>query len=286
MDTKRLDVLIAAALREDMPDGDVTSGSLIPAAARSRAILMAKAPGVLAGIDVARRVFLWMDPRTSFTIRVRDGECFAPGDALAEIAGRTRALLGAERTALNFVQRMSGVATATRAYVDAVAGTGARILDTRKTTPGLRDLEKYAVRMGGGTNHRRDLSAMVLIKDNHVASVGNVGEAVARARRKVGRRLLIEAEVTNFSQARAALAAGADWIMLDNMTPEAMRRVVAWVAGRAKIEASGNVSLATVRKIAELGVDFISVGRLTHSIEAIDLSLEFQAGAVKGGKGR
>jgi len=275
MNMKRVEGLIAAALREDMPRGDVTSESLIPAGARSRAVLMAKAPGVLAGIDVARRVFLKMDPKTSFKIRVRDGERFEAGDQLAEIAGRTRVLLGAERTALNFVQRMSGIATATRAYVDAVAGTGARILDTRKTTPGLRDLEKYAVRMGGGTNHRRDLSAMVLIKDNHVASVGGVGEAVARARRKVGRRLLVEAEVTNFRQARAALAAGADWIMLDNMTPEAMRRVVAWVAGRAKIEASGNVSLTNVRKIAELGVDFISVGRLTHSIAAIDLSLEF-----------
>ena len=275
MNIKRLDALIAAALREDMPGGDVTSESLIPAAARSRAVLMAKAPGVLAGIEVARRVFLKLDPKTSFEIRVRDGERFEPGDILAEIAGLTRVLLAAERTALNFVQRMSGVATITRAYVDAVAGTGARILDTRKTTPGLRDLEKYAVRMGGGTNHRRDLSAMVLIKDNHLASVGDIGLAVARARRKIGRRMLIEVEVTNFRQARAALAAGADWIMLDNMAPEAMRRVAAWVAGRAKIEASGNVSLATVRKIAELGVDFISVGRLTHSIAAIDLSLEF-----------
>ena len=275
MNIKRLDALIAAALREDMPRGDVTSESLIPAAARSRAVLMAKAPGVLAGIEIARRVFLKLDPKTSFEIRVRDGERFEPGDILAEIAGRTRVLLAAERTALNFVQRMSGVATITRAYVDAVAGTGARILDTRKTTPGLRDLEKYAVRMGGGTNHRRDLSAMVLIKDNHLASVGDIGLAVVRARRKVGRRLLVEVEVTNFRQARAALAAGADWIMLDNMAPEAMRRVAAWVGGRAKIEASGNVSLATVRKIAELGVDFISVGRLTHSIAAIDLSLEF-----------
>ena len=275
MNIKRLDALIAAALREDMPRGDVTSESLIPAAARSRAVLMAKAPGVLAGIEIARRVFLKLDPKTSFEIRVRDGERFEPGDILAEIAGRTRVLLAAERTALNFVQRMSGVATITRAYVDAVAGTGARILDTRKTTPGLRDLEKYAVRTGGGTNHRRDLSAMVLIKDNHLASVGDIGLAVVRARRKVGRRLLVEVEVTNFRQARAALAAGADWIMLDNMAPEAMRRVAAWVGGRAKIEASGNVSLATVRKIAELGVDFISVGRLTHSIAAIDLSLEF-----------
>jgi nicotinate-nucleotide pyrophosphorylase (carboxylating) len=278
MNTKHIDALIAAALREDMPQGDITSESLIPAASRSRAVLMAKAPGVLAGIDVARRVFLKMDPKTSFKIVLDDGERFLPGAVLAEIEGRTRALLAAERTALNFVQRMSGIATTTRAYVDAVAGTGTRILDTRKTTPGLRDLEKYAVRMGGGTNHRRDLSAMVLIKDNHLVSVGDVGEAVARARRKVGRRLLVEAEVANFRQARAALAAGADWIMLDNMTPEAMRKVAAWVAGRAKIEASGNVSLATVREIASLGVDFISVGRLTHSYASTDLSLEFLKG--------
>ncbi len=276
MNMKLVEGLIAAALREDIPHGDITSESLIPMGVRSRAVLMAKAPGVLAGIDVARRVFQKIDPKTSFEILIRDGERFEPGDALAEVAGRTRALLAAERTALNFVQRMSGIATTTRAYVDAVAGTGARILDTRKTTPGLRDLEKYAVRMGGGTNHRRDLSAMVLIKDNHVASVGDVGEAVARARRKIGRRLLIEAEVTNFRQARSAVAAGADWIMLDNMPPEAMLKVVAWAAGRVRIEASGNVSLANVRGIAALGVDFISVGRLTHSISAIDLSLEFR----------
>jgi len=279
MDIQRLDALIAAALREDMPRGDVTSESLIPASARSRAVLVAKAPGVLAGIEVARRVFLKADRRTSFQIRRRDGERFGPGDVLAEIAGRTRALLGAERTALNFVQRLSGIATATRVYVDAVAGTGARILDTRKTTPGLRDLEKYAVRMGGGTNHRRDLSSMVLIKDNHLASVGDVGLAVARARRKAGNRLLVEVEVTDFRQARAALAAGADWIMLDNMAPAAMGKVTAWVAGRAKIEASGNVSLDNVRAVAELGVDYISVGRLTHSVAAIDLSLEFLDGA-------
>jgi nicotinate-nucleotide pyrophosphorylase (carboxylating) len=275
MNTKHIDALIAAALREDMPHGDITSESLIPATSRSRAILMAKAPGVLAGIEVARRVFQKMDPKASFKAVLEDGKPFRPGDVLAEIEGRTRALLGAERTALNFVQRMSGIATTTRAYVDAVSGTGARILDTRKTTPGLREFEKYAVRAGGGTNHRRDLSEMVLIKDNHLMSVGDVGLAVERARRKAGRGILVEVEVTNFRQARAAVAAGADWVMLDNMSPEAMKKIVGWMAGRAKIEASGSVSLATVRKIAALGVDFISVGRLTHSYASIDLSLEF-----------
>lgn len=275
MITKTIDALISAALREDMPRGDITSESLIPKKSLSRALLMAKAPGVLAGIDVARRVFRRLDPNTSFNVLVRDGERFQPGEVLAEIEGLSRILLGGERTALNFIQRMSGIATTTRAYVDAVAGTKAKILDTRKTTPGLRELEKYAVRMGGGVNHRRSLSEMVLIKDNHLAIVGDVGRAVTRVRKKVGRKVLVEVEVTSFAQARAAVAAAADWIMLDNMSPAEMKRIVAWVKGRAKLEASGNVDLDSVRGIAALGVDFVSVGRLTHSSGSIDLSLEF-----------
>lgn len=275
MITKTIDALISAALREDMPHGDITSESLIPKKSLSRALLLAKGAGVLAGIDVARRVFRRLDPNTSFNVLVRDGERFQPGEVLAEIEGLSIVLLEAERTALNFVQRMSGIATTTRTYVDAVAGTKAKILDTRKTTPGLRELEKYAVRMGGGENHRRNLSEMVLIKDNHLMIVGDVGRAVARARKKAGRKVLVEAEVTSFAQARAAVAAGADWVMLDNMTPAEMKRIVAWVKGRAKIEASGNVDLNSVRKIATLGVDFISVGRLTHSYASVDLSLEF-----------
>ena len=275
MNTKTVGALISAALREDMPHGDITSESLIPKKSLSRALLLAKAPGVLAGIDVARRVFRKLDPNTSFNVLVRDGERFQPGEVLAEIEGLSIVLLEGERTALNFVQRMSGIATTTRAYVDAVAGTKAKILDTRKTTPGLRELEKYAVRMGGGENHRRNLSDMVLIKDNHLMIVGDVARAVARARRKTGRKVLVEVEVTSFAQARAAVAAGADWVMLDNMTPSEMKRIVVWVKGRAKIEASGNVDLNSVRKIAALGVDFISVGRLTHSYASVDLSLEF-----------
>ncbi len=275
MNTKTVGALISAALREDMPHGDITSESLIPKKSLSRALLLAKAPGVLAGIDIARRVFRRLDPNTSFNILVRDGERFQPGEVLAEIEGLSIVLLEGERTALNFVQRMSGIATTTRAYVDAVAGTKAKILDTRKTTPGLRELEKYAVRMGGGENHRRNLSEMVLIKDNHLMIVGDVARAVGRARRKAGRKVLVEVEVTSFAQARAAVAAGADWVMLDNMTAAEMKRIVAWVKGRAKIEASGNVDLNSVRKIAALGVDFISVGRLTHSYVSVDLSLEF-----------
>jgi nicotinate-nucleotide pyrophosphorylase (carboxylating) len=275
MITKTVEALISAALREDMPHGDITSESLISKKSLSRAFLVAKAPGVLAGIDVARRVFRRLDPNTSFNALVRDGERFQPGEVLAEIEGLSIVLLEGERTALNFVQRMSGIATTTRAYVDAVAGTKAKILDTRKTTPGLRELEKYAVRMGGGENHRRNLSDMVLIKDNHLMIVGDIARAVTRARKKAGRKFLVEVEVTSFVQARAAVAAGADWVMLDNMASAAMKRIVAWVQGRAKIEASGNVDLNSVRKIAALGVDFISVGRLTHSYASVDLSLEF-----------
>lgn len=273
--TKSIDALISAALREDMPHGDITSESLIPKKSLSRALLAAKAPGVLAGIDVARRVFRRLDPNTSFNVLVRDGERFQPGEVLAEIEGLSIVLLEGERTALNFVQRMSGIATTTRAYVDAVTGTKAKILDTRKTTPGLRELEKYAVRMGGGKNHRLNLSTMVLIKDNHLMLVGDIVEAVRRVRKRIKAGLLVEVEVTSFLQAKAALESGADWIMLDNMSLSQMKRIVASAAGRAKIEASGNVGLGTVRKIAESGVDYISVGNLTHSYDSIDLSLEF-----------
>ena len=275
MITKPIDALIAAALKEDLPAGDITSENLIDPGTLGRALLLAKQNGVLAGIDIARRVFLRLDPRTSFNRLFKDGQAFKAGDVLAEIEGRAVVLLKGERTALNFVQRMSGIASATRTYVEAVAGTKARILDTRKTTPGLRSLEKYAVRMGGGENHRLNLSTMALIKDNHLMLVGDIAEAVRRVRKRIKSGILIEVEVTTFEQARTALDGGADWIMLDNMSLSHMKRIVSWVAGRAKIEASGNVSLATVRKIASLGVDYISVGKLTHSSGSVDLSLEF-----------
>ncbi|MDP2915667.1 MAG: carboxylating nicotinate-nucleotide diphosphorylase [Candidatus Aminicenantes bacterium] len=275
MNTKEIDVLIAAALKEDMPAGDITSENLIDPKTLGRALLVAKQDGVLAGIDIARRVFHKIDPLTSFNRRFKDGQTFKAGDVLAEIEGRAVVLLKGERTALNFLQRMSGIASTTRKYVEAVAGTKARILDTRKTTPGLRVLEKYAVRMGGGENHRLNLSTMVLIKDNHLMLVGDIVEAVRRVRKRIKAGLLVEVEVTSFLQAKAALESGADWIMLDNMSLSQMKRIVASAAGRAKIEASGNVGLDTVRKIAESGVDYISVGKLTHSYDSIDLSLEF-----------
>ncbi len=275
MSESEFDGIIRAALLEDMPGGDITSESVIPAGAVSEAILLAKEDGVLAGLEVARRVFALIDPSVEFRAALDDGRPFRKGDTLARIKGPTVSLLKAERTALNFLQRLSGIATATRRFVDAVAGTKARILDTRKTTPGLRLLEKYAVRMGGGTNHRMGLSDMVLIKDNHLRHVGSVTEAVRRARAKVPAGIKVEVEVTDIEEAREALAAGADIVMLDNMTTEAMAEVVALYAGRVRLEVSGKVSLERAREIAALGVDDISVGALTHSSRALDISLEF-----------
>jgi nicotinate-nucleotide pyrophosphorylase (carboxylating) len=273
-----IDPLIDAALREDMPSGDITSESVIPSNSRSRAVFLAKEEGVLAGIGVARRVFERVDPGVRFRAFRRDGASFAAGDVLGEVRGRSVSILKGERTALNFLQRLSGIATKTRRFAEAVSGTGTKILDTRKTTPLLRRMEKYAVKMGGGENHRFSLSDMVLIKDNHLALVGNVSEAVRRAKAKAGRGTRIEVEVSSFAAAREAVAAGATMVMLDNMTPARMRPVVRWLKGRVPVEVSGRVSLQRARRIAELGVDYISVGGLTHSFAAIDISLEFRDG--------
>jgi nicotinate-nucleotide pyrophosphorylase (carboxylating) len=273
--TRDVEALIEAALREDMPEGDITSESIIPAAASSRAIFLAKEPGVAAGIDIAGLVFRKIDSRVKFSKGLEDGQSFKKGDVLAEVAGRSVSLLKGERTALNFLQRLSGIATTTRHYVQAVKGTRARILDTRKTTPGLRHLEKYAVRMGGGRNHRSSLSDMVLIKDNHLMLVSGITQAVVQARASVKAGVEVEVEVTNFRQAREAVEAGADKIMLDNMSGPRMKTIIDWVQGRATIEASGGVTLANVRRIALLGVDEISVGSLTHSYNSVDISLEF-----------
>jgi nicotinate-nucleotide pyrophosphorylase (carboxylating) len=272
---RAIEAVIEAALREDMPEGDATSESLVPPDARSEAYFLAKEDGVVAGLDVAARVFARIDPSTIFIERFKDGAAFRQGDKLARVKGPTLALLKGERTALNFLQRLSGIATATRRFVDAVAGTKARILDTRKTTPGLRLLEKYAVRTGGGTNHRLSLSDMVLIKDNHLHFVGSVAEAVRRARAKVRPGVKIEVEAASLLQVREALAAGADWIMLDNMPLETMSQAVGLAGGRVPLEASGNMSLDRIRAVAETGVDFISVGALTHSARAIDISMDF-----------
>jgi len=270
-----IEALIAAALKEDIPAGDITSESIIPARSMSRAVFMAKEAGVLAGIDIARLVFKTVDPATRFEKGFEDGRRFKKGDVLAEVRGRAVSLLKGERTALNFLQRLSGIATTTGKYVQAVRGTKAKILDTRKTTPGLRSLEKYAVRMGGGQNHRVSLSDMVLIKDNHLLLAGSISKAVALARGRVQRRFKIEVEVTNVVQAKEALAAGADTIMLDNIPALRMKKIVDWARGRVPLEASGGVTLKTVGRIARTGVDFISVGGLTHSYNSVDISLEF-----------
>jgi nicotinate-nucleotide pyrophosphorylase (carboxylating) len=272
---RAMDAAIDAALREDMPDGDITSESVIPAGAVSEAVFLAKEDGVLAGLPVARRVFEKIDPSVEFVEKLRDGAAFKKSDVLARLKGPTAALLKGERTALNFLQRLSGIATVTRRFVDAVQGTKAKILDTRKTTPGLRLLEKYAVKTGGGTNHRLSLSDMVLIKDNHLRHVGSVAEAVRRARAAAKPGIHIEVEAAELSQVRDALAAGADMIMLDNMTLEAMREAVTLAGGRVPLEASGNMSLERVRAVAGTGVDLISVGALTHSARALDISLDF-----------
>jgi len=270
-----IDAVIDAALREDMPEGDVTSEGIIPASALSEAVFLAKEDGILAGLAVARRVFEKIDPAVEFTGKLEDGAAFRRSDILACVEGPTLALLKGERTALNFLQRLSGIATVTRGFVDAVAGTKTRILDTRKTTPGLRLLEKYAVKTGGGTNHRLSLSDMVLIKDNHLRYVGSVAEAVRRARASVRPGVRVEVEAADLAQVREALAAGADMIMLDNMSLETMREAVVLAAGRVPLEASGNMTLERVRAVAETGVDYISVGALTHSARAVDISLDF-----------
>ena len=272
---RMMDAAIDAALAEDMPNGDITSESVIPAGSRSEAYFLAKEDGVLAGLPVASRVFQKLDPSIIFIERFREGAAFHQSDRLARVKGPTIALLKGERTALNFLQRLCGVATITRRFVEAVAGTKTRILDTRKTTPGLRLLEKYAVRTAGATNHRVSLSDMVLIKDNHLRRVGSVSEAVRRARAAARPGLRVEVEAADLLQVREALAAKADMIMLDNMSIETMRQAVGLAAGRVPLEASGNMTLDRVRAVAETGVDFISVGALTHSAKAIDISLDF-----------
>jgi nicotinate-nucleotide pyrophosphorylase (carboxylating) len=270
-----IDKIIDAAIKEDMPEGDITSESLVPSESVSKAVLLAKENGILAGIDVAARVFWTIDPHIEFVKDIEDGSAIRSGDTLARMEGRSISLLKAERTALNFLQRMSGIATLTQRFVKSIEGFQTKILDTRKTTPSLRSLEKYAVKMGGGANHRLNLSAMVLIKDNHLKIVGNISDAVQRARRKVGPDVKIEVEATTLDEAKEAVLSGADMIMLDNMSPGRMKEVVDWVNGRVPLEASGNITLSTLKEIASTGVNFISVGGLTHSYQSLDISMEF-----------
>lgn len=273
-----LDGLLGAALAEDLGRaGDVTSKATIPRNAAARAHVVARVAGCVAGLGAALRTFELVDRRVATGALVTDGTVVPAGAVLARVAGPARAILAAERVALNLLGHLSGIATATRAFVERVAGTGAEILDTRKTTPLFRALEKEAVRAGGGQNHRMGLYDAVLIKDNHVRAVGSVAEAVRRARARVGRRLPVEVEIDRLADLEPAIRAGADIVLLDNMRPATMRRAVELAAGRCLLEASGGITLANVRRVAETGVDFISVGWITHSAPALDVALDFEA---------
>ncbi|MFZ2489280.1 MAG: carboxylating nicotinate-nucleotide diphosphorylase [Anaerolineae bacterium] len=272
----QVDAIIANALAEDIGDGDVTTLNTIPADATLHGVFLAKETGIVAGLEVVRRVFQQVDPRVQVVFSVRDGNAVTRGQIIGEISGPGRALLTGERVALNLLQRMSGIATLTRRYVDAVAGTRAVILDTRKTAPGLRVLDKWAVRLGGGMNHRIGLYDMAMLKDNHIAAVGSITEAVRRVRAGDDRHRPIEVEVTTLTQLREALTLPIDRILLDNMSLEMMREAVEIAAGHIPLEASGNVNLQTVAAIAATGVDFISSGALTHSVKALDISLDIQ----------
>ncbi|MDM7890879.1 carboxylating nicotinate-nucleotide diphosphorylase [Curtobacterium caseinilyticum] len=270
--------VVEAALEEDAPWGDVTSETLIPAEATATAVLAAREPGVLSGGGVFAAVVHAVDPAVRTEVHLADGATFAAGAVLATVHGSARSVLRAERVALNLVQRLSGIATVTARYVEAVAGTGTRIADTRKTTPGLRALERYAVRCGGGHNHRNSLSDAVLAKDNHLAVLlaggTSIGDAITDARSRLGHTVHVEVEVDRLDQVEPVVAAGVDTIMLDNFTPEQLVEGVRLVAGRALVEASGGVSLDTVGRIARTGVDVVSVGALTHSARALDLGLD------------
>lgn len=275
MNWERVDHLIDLALEEDLPAGDITTEAIVPPDLSANAVFLAKEDGVLAGIEVAAKVFQKVDSAISFKKIKDDGQEFKKGEILAEVKGRAASLLKAERTALNFLQRLSGIATLTRAFVREVSGTKVVILDTRKTTPGWRHLEKYAVRMGGGQNHRQNLSEMMLIKDNHIRIAGGITPALKRAKAKIASGIKIEVEATSLDEVREALAGGADMIMLDNMSLDQIRAAVELVAGRVPLEVSGKVNLQSVRHLALTGVDYISVGALTHSFKSADISLEF-----------
>jgi nicotinate-nucleotide pyrophosphorylase (carboxylating) len=283
-----VDELVERTLAEDLAGGavlpsepalavalDVTSAATVPPAQVGTADLVARADGVVAGLPVAARVFTRLAPGATLTAGAADGDRVARGDVLLTIRGPVRALLAAERSALNIASRASGIATATRAWVDAVEGTGAVVLDTRKTTPGLRPLEKYAVRCGGGSNKRMGLYDVAMVKDNHVAAAGSVAAAVAAVRERAP-RVPVQVEADTPAQALEAVEAGADFLLLDNMAPAQLREVVALVGGRAELEATGGLTLAVAREVAATGVDFLSVGALTHSSPILDLALDLR----------
>ena len=270
--------VVRAALLEDLGRaGDITSEAVVPAEATLEAVIAARQPGVLAGLDAALLAFELLDPMLRIERLRADGDRISPGETVAQISGRARGMLGAERTALNLLSRMSGVATATRALADAIAGYKAKIVCTRKTTPGLRALEKEAVRLGGGANHRFGLDDAMLIKDNHIVLAGGVRQALERAQRHAGHLVKIELEVDTLDQLAEALAVGIDAVLLDNMSPETLHRAVAMVDGRAVTEASGRISPDTAAAVAATGVDLISSGWITHSAPILDLGLDIAA---------
>lgn len=275
-DMEIVDEVILRALREDMPFGDMTTDSTISDDSVCLAKLIAKEDGVIAGLEVCIRAFTLLDAASECHKLISDGDFVAAGSVILTVSGKTRALLKAERTALNLLQRMSGIATVTRAFVNKLEGTKAKIVDTRKTAPGLRYLDKYSVRAGGGANHRFGLSDGVLIKDNHIAAAGGIAAAIKLARANVPHTLRVEVETESLEMVQEAIDAGADIIMLDNMDNEEMRRAVKLIDGRALTEASGNVTLEKVASIAKTGVDLISCGALTHSVRAMDISMRIE----------
>ncbi|OGU62944.1 MAG: nicotinate-nucleotide diphosphorylase (carboxylating) [Ignavibacteria bacterium RBG_13_36_8] len=265
--------IIAIALEEDIKTGDITTDLIIPEKAKTKAYILAKEEGVIAGLPIAEMVFRKLDKNIGWKEEIKDGAHVKPGVVLARIEGSHRAILTGERTALNFLQRISGIATLTARYVDALKGFKTKILDTRKTFPGMRLLDKYAVEKGGGTNHRIGLYDMVLIKDNHIKVAGSITKAVEQIKGKVDSSIKIEVETTTLDEVKEALASGVDIIMLDNMTNEMMSEAVRVIGGRALVEASGSINIDRVKEITQTGVDFISVGALTHSVKALDIGL-------------
>ena len=276
MDYIGLDDFLLSALKEDVGTGDITTNCCIPVGNSSEAFFIAKEDGVICGIDIAQRVFNLVDEKITLIPKIKDGTSVKRGDIIAEVIGPSRGILTGERVALNLMQRLSGTATATAKAVSSVAGTSAKIVDTRKSTPGLRVLEKHAVRVGGGHNHRFNLSDGVLIKDNHIAAAGGLAAAVNAARAAVPHVMKIEVETETLDEVRQALEAGADIIMLDNMSIDLMAQSVALIGGKALAEASGNMGEKDLLEVAKTGVDYISIGALTHSVKSLDISLKFK----------
>ena len=282
---EQIQAIIDLALAEDTGSGDVTSDILIPPGMTGRASLLIKADGVLAGGELAADIFHTVDPALKFELLIEDGTKIKPGDVVGAVSGSVASILKAERVVLNFMQRLSGIATQTAQYVAMVEGCKAKIVDTRKTTPGLRALEKYAVRMGGGQNHRMHMADAVLIKDNHLAALKTLGmslkDVVAKAKKEAPQGMTVEVEVTTPDEAREAAEAGATMIMFDNMPPDQMRHALSLLPKGVRTEASGGITLETVRAAAETGVDIISIGALTHSVKALDISLEYETESLK-----